>query len=105
MYRFRNVTQGNGVLTFLDLIWATNDAAEASGEARVFGAPDLLGREGHDYEGRFVEIYPEAVVIGPISDRWGGDDGWRVVPKTKRAARLMRLGAISIKYPNVPEED
>lgn len=99
-YRFRDVRQGDGVLTFMDLIWAANKAALDAGEEQVILTPLRLGvRE--DREGRFVEEYEEADVVGPLEHN---NDGWRVIPKTARADKYLRLGAISIGYPNIPEE-
>lgn len=100
MYRFQDVQQGNGILTFLDLIWAANEAASNDGADPIFGKPMSLGVRD-DREGRFVEEYEEADVIGPLE---GCNDGWRVVSKSKRADKYLRQGAISIGYPNIPEE-
>lgn len=100
MYRFQNVPQGGDVLTFLDLILATNAACAEAEHEVVFGSPTFLGRSDQ-YENRYIEQYPEAVVIGPLQTH---DDGVRVVPRTTRAAHFMRLGAIAIGYPVIPNE-
>ena len=100
MYRFQDVRQGNGTLTFMDLIWAANEAATNDGADPIFGRPLSLGVRD-DREGRFIEEYEEADVIGPLK---GNNDGWRVVSKSKRADKYLRLGAIEIGYRNIPEE-
>jgi len=100
-YRFKNIPQGQGHNNFLDLILATNKAAKDAGEDPVFAEPTFLGKDDN-WEGRFREEYPEAIVLGPLPNN---DDGVRVVPQTKRAAKYCRLGAIAIGYPNIPEEE
>lgn len=99
-YRFRNVEQGGPVRTFLDLIWAANAAAKADGQEPIFAAPTFEGRDG-EFEDRYREEYPDARVLGPLKSN---DDGVRVIPKTDRGAKYLRLGAIAIGYPNIPEE-
>ena len=98
-YRFKTKTTPEQ-RSFVDLIWAANKAAKDAGEEPLFGEPTFLG-EDDKWEGRFREEYPEALVLGPLKHN---DDGIRVIPQTKRAAKYCRLGAIEIGYPNIPEE-
>jgi len=104
-YRFASINQNDDLTftknSFIDLLVATNGAAKDDGEEKLFGEPTFMGTS-RDYENRYCEFYPEAIVLGPLPHN---DDGWRVIPETKRAYKYCRLGAIAIGYPNVPEEE
>ena len=68
-------------------IYAVNRLATKRGGKPVFGAPiSDVGSRDWCGERRYVEEYKGAWVVGPLARNF---DGWRVIPRTKRAERLM----------------
>ena len=89
MYRFDTDARAKGRTSFLELVWATNDAAQAAGESPIFGRP-VIETDG---EGRTVERYEEATIMFRLP---GNDDGVRVIANSERAIQRMTEGAAAL---------
>ena len=92
MYRFADSPwlSGGDSITF---IYAVNDSASRRGK-RIFDSPiGDVGERDWCGERRYVEVYKDAYVVGPLQLT---PDGWRIIARTKRAALHFSKAAKSL---------